>query len=329
VGSRDCPWGDANGNRRFDEGELTGACPGFSGGTLTGYAPGVKWPFSDEATAGIETQLPGAVRVGAMFYYRSNREQIGQVNTLVASTAYTQHTVTVPNGPGGTVQSPKPTTATVYNLSPALASATANVRDNVDYLDTEYKGVEFTATKRFSQKWQMQAGFTIGKNSGGPPAPGGFTNSTDLNDPNVTLYPNGIIGNDSETALRVSGSYELPFRISLAGSLIANNGYPYQSVFTLTRAAAATQGIALTRASQTILLSERGDERYDNVVMGDVRLSRAFRFGTRSFTPQLDIFNISNADTAVARTTAVAGSYLNPVEILAPRIIRIGFSFNF
>jgi outer membrane receptor for ferric coprogen and ferric-rhodotorulic acid len=33
--------------------------------------------------------------------------------------------------------------------------------------DTEYKGIEFTATKRFSAKWQMQAGFTIGKNEGG------------------------------------------------------------------------------------------------------------------------------------------------------------------
>lgn len=329
VGSRDCPWGDANGNRRFDEGELTGTCPGFSGGTLTNYAPGVKWPYSDEATAGIETQLPGAVRVGAMFYYRTNREQIGQVNTLVPTSAYTQHTINVPNGPGGTVASPKPTTATVYNLNPALASAQLNVRDNVEYLDTEYKGVEFTATKRFSQKWQMQAGFTIGKNTGGPPSPGGFTNANELNDPNVTLFPNGVIGNDSETALRVSGSYELPLAINLAGSLIANNGYPYQSTYTLTRAVAATQGINLTRASQVVLLSERGDERYDNVVMADIRLSRSFRFGSRSFQPQLDIFNITNSDTAVARTLAIGGSYLNPVEILAPRIIRLGFSLNF
>ena len=48
------------------------------------YADGVKWPYSDEVTAGIETQLPGAVRVGAMFYYRTNRDQIGQVNTPAA-----------------------------------------------------------------------------------------------------------------------------------------------------------------------------------------------------------------------------------------------------
>jgi hypothetical protein len=328
VGSRDCPWGDANGNRKFDEGELTGACPGFSGGTLTNYAEGgVDWPYSDEGTIGVETQLPGAVRVGAMFYYRTNRKQIGEVNTLQPPSAYTAYTVTIPNGPGGTVQNPKPTTAQVFNISTAANTQSLTVRDNVEYLDTTYKGIEFTATKRFSKKWQMQTGFTIGKNEGGV-LPGG-TGGTDLNDPNNTRFPTGIIGNDSETALRLSGSYELPWAINLAGSMIANNGYPYVSTYSLTRALAATQGITLTRASQTIRLSERGEERYGNVTMFDIRLSKAIRFGSRSFTPQVDFFNIGNASTAVARTVAVGPSYLQPTEILSPRIIRIGFSLNF
>ena len=73
------------------------------------------------------------------------------------------------------MSNPQPTTADVYNISVAANTLNASIRDNVDYLDTEYKGVEFTATKRFSRKWQMQAGFTIGKNEGGvqPPAPVG------------------------------------------------------------------------------------------------------------------------------------------------------------
>jgi hypothetical protein len=323
VGTRDCVWTDPNGDGRVQTSEI-GTCPAnFTGGTLTEYAPGVKWPYSDEATAGVETQLPGAVRVGAMFYYRTNREQIGQVDTLRPSTAYTAHTVNIPNGPGGTRANPQPTTATVYNISAAANAVTLAVRDNVEYLDTTYKGVEFTATKRFSQKWQMQAGFTIGKNEGGVAV------GSDLNDPNNTPYPTGIIGNDSETALRVSGSYELPYRISLAGSMIANNGYPYVSTYSLSRAEAALQGISLTRASQTIQLSERGTERYGNVTMFDIRLSRAFRFGGRSFTPQVDFFNIGNSDTTVAHTVAVGGNYLLPQEIVAPRIIRVGFSLNF
>lgn len=326
VGTADCPWTDPNGNRKYDTGEINLAtCPAFGGGVLTGYNPdGVDWPYSDEATAGVETQLPGAVRVGAMFYYRTNRKQFGQHNTLQPTSAYTKYTINVPNGPGGTVQNPKPTTAVVFNIDPAVNTRTLNVRDNEDYLDTEYKGIEFTATKRFSNKWQMQTGFTIGKNTGG------VANGNDLNDPNNTVYPQGIIGNDSETAFRLSGSYILPGDVSLAGSMIANNGYPFVSTYSLTRAVAATQGITLTRATQVVQLSERGEERYDNVMMFDIRLSRPFRFGGgRSLTPQVDLFNIGNSNTVVAHAVAVGGTYRTPAEILSPRIIRVGFSLNF
>ena len=69
---------------------------------------------------------------------------------------------------------------------------------------------------------------------------------------------------------------------------------------------AATQGITLTRASQNVFLSERGDERYENVMMIDLRLSRPFRFGSRSFTPEISFFNITNADTATTVTNTVS-----------------------
>ena len=331
AGNQTCPWSDPNNDGKFQLSEINRAsCSAFSGGVSTFYAPdGVNWPYSDEVTAGVETQVPGAVRVAAMFYYRTNRDQFGQRNLAVPTSSYTPFTVTVPNGPGGTVASPKPTTVTVYNLAPSLTSAQNNIRDNDAFLDTNYKGVEFTVRKIFSKKWQMVAGFTVGKNSGGPTAPGSFTNSADLNDPNVTLYSTGIIGNDSERALRVSGSYELPWAINLAGSLISNNGYPYQSTYTVTRALAAAAGVALTRASQTVYLSQRGDERFNAVTMVDLRLSRKFRFGTRGITPALDIFNVGNAATVVNLTSAVGSTYLAPAEILAPRIIKLGFTVDF
>jgi hypothetical protein len=172
----------------------------------------------------------------------------------------------------------------------------------------------------------MVAGLTFGKNTGGQT---NVPNVNDLNDPNVTMFPDGIIGNDSEVALRLSGSYELPYAITLAGSLVANGGYPYQSTYQITRAFAAAQGINLTRASQTIALSERGEERYPNVVMVDLRIDRAFRFGSRSIRPYADFYNLSNADTVVRHNVGVGATYLGPAEILAPRIIRVGFSLNF
>jgi hypothetical protein len=330
AGSRTCPWTDPNRDGIFQLSEVTPSqCSAFSGGVSTFYAAdGVDWPYSDEVTAGVETQVAAGMRLGAMFYYRTNRAQFGQRNTAVPTSAYTPFTFTVPNGPGGTVTSPKPVTVTAYNLAAALVSAQNNIRDNDAFLDTAYKGVEFTAMKRL-QRWQMVAGLTLGKNRGGPTAPGSFTNSSDLNDPNVTLYPKGIIGNDSQVAFRLSGSYDLPKDIRIAGALIANSGYPYQSTFTITRAAAAAAGVALTRASQTVFLSERGDERFPAVKTADIRISRAFRFGTRRITPDINFFNIGNAAPIVNLTTGVGSTYLAPAEILAPRIIRVGFTVDF
>lgn len=326
-----CSWTDPNGNGRFDAGEVNLAqCTGFAGAS-TRYADGngPDWPFSDEFTAGVEHQLIRDMRVGAMYFYRTNRKQLGIRNIAVPSSAYTPATINVPNGPNGA------TTATVYNLNPAFLGLQDNVLDNQDYLDTEYSGVEFTANKRLSNRWQMVAGLTIGYNKGG--LNNGQNNSGqtqaasgDLNDPNNTAFQRGIVGNDSPVAFRLSGSYEAPYAINIAGTLIANGGYPFTSTFPLTRALAAAQGVTLTRPSQNVFLSERGDERRPTVTMLDLAFSRPIRFGgSRQIVPRLDIFNLTNAGTAVTLTPNVGSTYLVPTELLSPRIIRVGFSVDF
>jgi hypothetical protein len=317
VGSRTCPWSDPNGDRRFQASEINLAtCTAFSGGLTTFYSPdGIDWPYSDEVTAGIERQVGSAMRVGVMYYQRSNKDQLGTRNVLAPPSAYTPFTFTATNGPNGAQQ------ITLYNLRPEFVGLSRQIRDNEPVLNTDYKGVEFTASKRFSRNWQMVGGLTLGRNRGGL---GG-----DLNDPNTRIFERGIIGNDSKVGFRLSGSYRLPYDFSLAGSLISNTGYPYVSTFNVTQAAARTAGITLTRASQTVDLSERGEERLPNVTLADVRISRVFRIGNRRIIPQFDLFNIGNASTVVSLQNAVGGTYLNPREILAPRIIRVGFSLDF
>jgi hypothetical protein len=129
-------------------------------------------------------------------------------------------------------------------------------------------------------------------------------------------------------AFRLSGSYLLPGDLTVAGSLVANSGYPFVSTYQVTRASVAP-AVTMTRASQTVPLSRRGDERLPNVTLLDLRFSRSFRLGTRSITPQIDIFNIANSATVVAQNAALGNTYLAASEILSPRIIRVGFSFDF
>ncbi|HYM22692.1 MAG TPA: hypothetical protein VEU08_05775, partial [Vicinamibacterales bacterium] len=287
--------------------------------------------YSDEFTAGIEHQVMNNMRVGVMYYYRTNRNQIGTRNTLVPGTSYNAATVNIPNGPHGA------TTASLYNLTSAsYLSLTNLVLDNQPYLDTKYNGIEFTAQKRLSNNWQMVAGLTIGKNTGGLNSSGGQSSTADLNDPNTTLYTNGIIGNDSPVGFRLSGSYQAPQKILFAGSLVSNSGYPIVSTYTVTKAAfpgLCTSGCTggLIRSSQSVILSDRGDERLPATTLLDFRVSRSFQFATsRRIVPHLDIFNATNRYTAQSlTTTAQSTTYLVPTSIVSPRIIRIGVDLNF
>ena len=324
-----CTWTDPNNDVIAQSSEISG-CQGYPGLTshYANSTSGPRWPYSDEVTAGIERQVMRDMRVAVMYYHRTNRDQIGLRNVAAPSSAYTPVTISVPNGPNGA------TTATLYNLIPAFLGLQNNVVDNQPYLDTSYNGVEISASKRMSHCWQMVTGITFGKNKGGvvtntSAAATGQSATVDLNDPNNTLYSSGVVGLDIKVGYRLSGSYQLPGEVLIAGGLLANGGGPYASTYSASRAAVASV-VPLTRGTQTVFLSARGDERLPTVTTADVRISRAFRFGQgRRIVPQVDFFNINNSAAVVALTSAVGGSYLVPQQILAPRIVRVGFSVNF
>jgi carboxypeptidase family protein/TonB-dependent receptor-like protein len=320
-----CTWTDPNNDAIAQLAEISG-CQGFPGLT-SHYAEGSngpRWPYSDEVTAGIERQIVKDMRVAVMYYHRTNRDQIGLRNVAAPPSAYTPVTISVPNGPNG------PTTATLYNLNPAYLGLQNNVVDNQPFLDTRYDGIDFSVSKRLSNRWQMVAGLNFGRNKGGMNTQNdpGQSATNDLNDPNLTQFSDAIVGLDAKFGFRLSGSYQFPGDVLVAGSLISSGGAPYVSTYNASRAAVAPV-VNLTRGSQTVFLAPRGDERLPTVTMGDVRVSRSFRFGPRRIVPYADFFNLGNTNASTSITSAVGTTYLNPTQILAPRIIRIGVSVNF
>jgi len=311
MSSASVAWTDRNGNDFPDANEL-GAFEGFTGGATTRYADGggPDWPYSDEVSVGIEHQLVKDLRVGAMYYHRTNRKNVGTRNVAVPPTAYTPRDIANPLG--GTM--------TIYNLNPAFVGLQDNVRENTGLLDTDYDGVELTAAKRFSDRWQMLFGFTAGKNEGG-------LSQGEFNDPNNLINQVGISGNDSTYMFKLSGTYLVPkVDLALSGNFLRNTGYPRQLTYQITRSISP----GLTRSSQTVRVDRRGDQRKPSVMMIDLRLSRAFRLpGGRSIEPQLDIFNLTNNDVILNTIDAIGPRLGYPSEILAPRILRVGFALNF
>ncbi len=313
--SANIAWKDLNGDGLPQANEL-GAFEGFTGALTTRYqdANGPKWGYSDELTAGVEHQLMKDLRLSVMYYHRTNRNQTGSFNVAVPGSAYSAVSIANPFSGG---------TTSVYNLDRAYVGLQDNVRMATSLLDTDYNGIEVTAAKRFSSRWQMMFGFTGGKNSGGLDTDG---RPNDLNDPNNLQFQNGAVGNDATYQWRLSGSYVLPGDVSIAGSLVSNTGFPRQIAYTVTKSVVPT----LVRSSQRVFVDERGPDRLPNVTLIDIRFSRPIKFaGNRSFEPQLDIFNITNSDVVVNMVNTIGPRLGYPAEILAPRILRLGFALKF
>ena len=199
-------WTDSNNDRVPQDTEL-GAFSGFTASTARYTdADGPDWPYADEVTAGAEQQIGGDMRVGVMYYHRTNRRQVGQRNVAVPSSAYTAQTAGVPGlptGPGGTI--------TFYDLNRAFFGLQDNVLDNEPLLDTDYDGIEITGSKRLSDRWQVAGGLTVGKMTGG-------LNTGDLNDPNNLINQQGVVGANATYSVKISGSYRLPGNVNFSGS---------------------------------------------------------------------------------------------------------------
>ena len=192
--------------------------------------------------------------------------------------------------------------------------------DNEDVLDTAFKGVELTASKRMRDRWQLLAGLTLGKNEGG-------VLTGDLNDPEQRAeLPAGIEGTDSAYAFRAVGLVRGAVRHQRQRQL-----HPERRLSVPVGLRGHADGVPGADAIEPDrpAVQRRGDERLPDVAMIDLRVSRTFRFNDRRDHADARMFNLTNADTVVGYNANVGGSYLRPTEILSPRLLRLGISVDF
>jgi hypothetical protein len=123
---------------------------------------------------------------------------------------------------------------------------------------------------------------------------------------------------------KLSGAYDLPYGVTLAAFLNARDGVPFvRSILAEGRG----NGLADVEGQ----LDPWGDVRYDNFYQVDVRASKTFNLrATHRLGPYADIFNLMNANTVLSRQDQQQLLTANDVlEILAPRVMRVGVKYSF
>jgi hypothetical protein len=206
----------------------------------------------------------------------------------------------------------------MYNQNPALAGRQDNVLANSSKLDTTYNGIEVAATRRFSTRGSFMIGYHYGGDLGR--IAGG-----DLNDPNNDIYAHGAVGNDEPHQFKLSGNYQLPGDINFSGFFSARSGQPRQRSLNVNRALVPS----LTRASQTVRLEPNDEQRYDRVMLLDLRMGRPFSFGHRRIEPFIDAYNLTNANTVLSEITSIGSTLGRVSSTINPRIIRLGAKVEF
>jgi hypothetical protein len=200
-----------------------------------------------------------------------------------------------------------------------------------------YNGIELAMTKRFSDRWMATASFAYNDAKDYWDSEAAFEDPTNIR--NLSGYEfapesggSGIdnIFNNAKWLTKASGMYTLPlWDINLGANVQYRQGYPFPIAVTVTSRGG---GVGDT----TILQEPMGERRLENLFYADFKVDRAFTFGQVRVIPSMEVFNLGNTNTILARrrvmytynaTTGAASTPANANNIsgiVAPRVIRFG-----
>jgi carboxypeptidase family protein len=334
-------WNDANRDTLVQINELVGTPTPSSTrfNTTTGVLgpagnivdPSAKLGRTREAIVGITHELIANLAIGVDYIYR--KYDRGTSNYTIGFQ---------PGAPGYPLSSIYTTprtysdpvtglSATYYEIGQGLSrpSGIGNITmTNPNY--QVYHGVDITANKRYSNRWQMQVGLTIQTN------PNYFPDgSTSFINPTGREFQEGVSTIEGYV-LKAQGSYTLPWDISASANLNVYEG----STRTLTingpgnvYGGVNAAGAATTISYNTLELQPRDGTRFEPIKILDLGVQKVFnlRGGKNRIKLMLDGFNLFNVATIrgyVSNNQSNVG-FTQPDTIVPPRVFRIGTSFNF
>ena len=354
---------DTNGNRVADPSEIAGrtcsdelvnagAC-NYSGfdinnpsnvGTPIHTVGDYKTPMTHEFQLGLDRELFTNFGISGTFTWRHFNNFTWRNNGLTGA-AYSQLGVFTGTSPAIGSWS-VPIYAADAAQIPANRSATEyRARDGYSQ---RYWGFELAATKRLSNRWMARFGFSTNDHReyfDGPTAMGDPT-SIATSVANTGVGPNqdgGLVvrsstGSGKSGIFQVlpkyqfiaTGLYQAPWGINLAGNMVNRQGfaaqYAWGNVDTL-----AEFGVSDPNArNKNVLLIESGDHRLPSVTSLDLRIGKEFAFQRARLNLDLDVFNALNSATILGRQYNLRLDTRNNVlEIMNPRVLRLGVRFNF
>ncbi|MEO6239331.1 MAG: hypothetical protein ABIQ52_20230, partial [Vicinamibacterales bacterium] len=326
-------WTDANMDGLVQVGELTGTPASSSARFVNGVLlpagnivdPSARIRRTREAIVGMQHELIPNLAVAVDFIYRKYDR---------GTTTYTIGFQ--PGGPGGSLTSlyqratyldPVTGLSAPYYVICDGCSRPSGIGDitvtNPNY--QTYKGVDLTATKRFSNRWQMQTSLTIQDNPNFFPE-----QSASFINPYQREFQNGF-STISKYLFKAQGSYTLPWDINASANFNWNQGAT--RTISINGPGAVYGGTTGTLTYNTLQVEPDNSVRFKDVKLLDIGFQKSvqFRGGKNRVKVMLDGFNMFNVNTITAYSSGNRSltGFTQPTTIVPPRVFRLGASLNF
>jgi hypothetical protein len=303
----------------------------------------VKAPLTHEVLVGFDREVVANLGVSATFTWRRMSDLTWKVPTGVKAADYVQTgTLT------GTLPELGSYSVPVYGLRPGVAVPAGQTETNRPGYHQRYWGLELSATKRMANRWMARLGFSTNdwREYFDDPATAVIdpTPAPALRLPNrpfagplvnggLTVRKSGGSGKSNiflvapKYQIVANGSYQGPWGFNFGANLVARQGYA-EPFFRSNVPTSDPLG-----NKEVLLVSNVDQFRLPAVTSLDGRVEKKFTFGTANIALDFDVFNVLNSGTVLgkqydARLTGATG-FGNVLEIMNPRIARLGVRFTF
>jgi hypothetical protein len=341
-------WIDLNGDLQFQPGDATWNGTQYVGGEFGALMPANttipnpnpfdatrRRTYRNEFTAGIDRELFPGVRGSLTYISKREKDPVGTVDLSFElwDSAYQEVSVIDP-GLNGITGDGDDQRVTAFSLLPGVTTNARTVNDN--RLAQRYDGIEATVEKRYDRGFALVGGYTYGRTR---------VDQTSLASPNSLINSEGESGGRRHI-LKLTGSYMLPYQVLFGTNLKWQSGLPFARSFTVTGCTTVVTTNCVSQGQTTILAEPRGSRELPKMTTVDLRLGRAFRFGSNRVELSVDGYNLGNANTVYEVRTGsgrtnirVAGdakapitqiqTFMSPTGVLGPRIFRFNLTYQF
>ncbi len=309
-------WTDTNGNMVWDPGEEGRLISSSGGVATTSLDPNQKDPYTLDMSVWLERELIANLGLRGGFVHRVQKQDSATINTNQPYDAFNIPVTIIDPGPDGIRgNSDDGAPIQAFNLAAQYVGLpTVNLVTNVPG-ESEFDTYELTMTKRMSNRWMMQASAT-------------YTKSRSYRTPSTTypLNPNSLInanskGQDETTdyTFKLNGQFEVGKGFKLSPV------YRFQAGDNFARTFVAS---GLNYANPTLLAEPLNARRARNFNIFDVRIDRSITLGKGRLSPFMDLYNLNNSNAEQNYTVSSGSNFLRPINIIPPRIVRIGAKFD-